>query len=186
MSGIIGPETLVLSMRRLCIILLACLAAVPAALAATRSPGDGVLELRAVYGSATINARGVVWGQMDKGTLTVTDPVAGDGDVLVNGADKPPRYLPDGSVQYMGRDLHFRITGGTYKLQFANASGIDLTTVGVGKATILPDWTVDDDGDYAVDGGKWKAIPFYDTLYLRFGVKPAPPVTTTTTTTTTP
>src|SRR5262249_57722158 len=97
---------------------LACVGAAGAGVAATRSPGDGVLELRAVYGSATINAKGVVWGQMDKGSLTVTDPVAGDGDVLVNGADKPPRYLPDGSVQYMGRDIHFRITGGAYNPAF--------------------------------------------------------------------
>ena len=180
MSGIIGPETLVLSMRRLCIIVLACLAAVPAAVAATLAPGDGVLELRAVYGNVTINAKGVVWGQMDKGSLIVTDPNPTDGDVSVSGSDKPPRVLSDGSVQYMGRDLHFRITGGTYKLQFVNGAGVDLTTVGVGKATIQPDWTVTDDGDYAVDGGKWKSIPFYDPLYLKFGAKPAAPVTTTT------
>ncbi|HST17805.1 MAG TPA: hypothetical protein VLK36_09065 [Gaiellaceae bacterium] len=168
-------------MRRLCLILLVCLAAAPAAFAATDAAGDGVLELRSVYGNVTINAKGVLWGQMDKGSLTVTDPVAGDGDVLVNGADKPARVLPDGSVLYVGKDLHFRITGGSYKLQFSNGTGIDLTTVGVGKATILPDWTATDDGDYAVDGAKWKSVPFYDPLYLKFGVKPTPPPTTTTT-----
>jgi hypothetical protein len=167
-------------MRRLCLILLACLVVAPAALAASSAAGDGVLELRAVYGNVTINAKGVLWGQMDRGSLTVTDPVAGDGDVLVNGADKPARVLPDGSVLYVGKDMHFRITGGSFKLQFSNGTGIDLTTVGVGKATILPDWTATDDGDYAVDGAKWKAVPFYDTLYLRFGVKSVPPPTTTT------
>ena len=159
-------------MRRLCIILLGCLASVPAAFAATGQAGDGVLELQAVYGNVTINAKGALWGQMDKGSLTVTDPLAGDGDILVSGADKPPRVLPDGSTLYVGRNLHFRITGGTFKLQFTNGAGIDLTTVGVGKASIVPDITVPDDGDYALDGGKWKAVPLVDPLYVHFPLKP--------------
>jgi len=133
-------------MRRLCLILLAGLLAVPAALAASSAAGDGVLELRNVYGNVSINGEGVLWGQMDKGSLVVTDPVAGDGDVSVTGSDKTPRVLPDGSVVYAGRDMTFRITGGTYKLQFLNGNGIDLTTVGVGKATIVPSLTVVDDG----------------------------------------
>ena len=159
-------------MRRFCITLLACLVTAPAALAASGQAGDGVLELQSVYGDVTINAKGVLWGQMDRGSLTVTDPLAGDGDILVSGADKPSKVLPDGSVLYTGRDLHFRITGGAYRLQFTNGAGIDLTTVGVGKATIVPDITVADDGDYALDGGKWKPVPLVDPLYVHFGTKP--------------
>jgi hypothetical protein len=165
-------------MRRLCIILFACLLAAPAALAARTQAGDGVLELQSVYGDVTINAKGVLWGQMDKGSLTVTDPLAGDGDILVTGYDKTPKVLVDGSTLYTGRDLHFRITGGAYKLQFSGGAGIDLTTVGVGKATIIPDITVPDDGDYALDGGKWKPVPLVDPLSVHFGVKPVPPPTT--------
>ena len=163
-------------MRRLCLILLAGLVAVPAALAASSAAGDGVLELRTVYGNVSINGEGVLWGQMDKGALVVTDPVAGDGDVSVTGADKTPRVLPDGSVVYAGRDMTFRITGGTYKLQFLNGNGIDLTTVGVGKATIVPSLTVVDDGDYALDGGKWRPVPLLDPLTVKFGT-PKPTTT---------
>jgi hypothetical protein len=163
-------------MRRLCIILLACLGLAPAAAtAASGQAGDGVLELQSVYGNVTINAKGVLWGQMDKGTLTVTDPLAGDGDILVSGYDKLPKVQPDGSILYTGRDLHFRITGGAFKLQFTGGAEIDLTTVGVGKASIVPDITVPDDGDYALDGGKWKPVPLVDPLYVHFGVKPVPP-----------
>ena len=163
-------------MRRLCLILLAGLVAVPAALAASNTAGDGVLELRSVYGNVTLSAEGVLWGQMDSGALIVTDPVAGDGNVSVTGADKTPRVLPDGSVMYVGRDMTFRITGGTYKLQFVNGTGIDLTTVGVGKATIVPSLTVVDDGDYALDGGKWRAVPILDPLTVKFGI-PKPTTT---------
>ncbi len=167
-------------MRRLCLILLAGLAVVPAALAASGTAGDGVLELRAVYGNVTISGQGVLWGQMDKGALIVTDPVAGDGDAFVSGDDRPARVLPDGSVLHVGRDLHFRITGGSYKLQFTNGAGIDLTTVGIGKATILGSLTALDDGDYALDAGKWKPVPVPDPVPIKFGVKPPPPPTTTT------
>ena len=163
-------------MRRLCLILLAGLVAVPAALAASTAAGDGVLELRAVYADVSISGQGVLWGQMDKGSLVVTDPVAGDGDVSVTGSDKTPRVLPDGSVVYAGRDMTFRITGGTYKLQFLNGNGIDLTTVGVGKATIVPSLTVVDDGDYALDGGKWRPVPLLDPVTVKFGT-PKPTTT---------
>jgi hypothetical protein len=167
-------------MRRLCLILLVGLLVVPVALAAKGTTGDGALELRAVYGNVSISGDGVLWGQMDKGALIVTDPVATDGDVNVSGSDKTPKTLPDGSTLYAGRDLTFRISGGTYKLQFLNANGIDLTTVGVGKATIVPSLTVLDDGDYALDGGKWKPVPIIDPITVHFGTPKTvtPPPTT--------
>src|SRR5205823_2460760 len=72
--GIIREETLRVSMRRLIVILLSALAVVPAALAAGQATGDGVLELKAAYGTIGIGrdlqpARGILWGQMDKGKL---------------------------------------------------------------------------------------------------------------------
>src|SRR3954468_9640204 len=79
-------------MRRSFVILMCSLVAVPAALAGASATGDGVLELKAVYGKVTIgkplqSARGLLWGQMDSGRLTVQDPVAGDGKILVTGWD---------------------------------------------------------------------------------------------------
>ena len=85
---------------------------------------------------------------MDKGALTVSDPTAGPGDISVTGADKPSKVLADGSMLYVGRDLTFRINGTGYKLQFTNGSGIDLTAVGVGKATIVP----------SLDGGRRRRL----------------------------
>ena len=154
-------------MRRLLITLLCGLVVAPAALAASRATGDGVLELRAVNGTVMLGtlaqpAQGTAWGQMDKGTLRVTDPIVGDGTVFVSGwenkrvvpaTDTTPRL-----VVYSGHDLHFRVTGGKYKLFFVG-SGIDATAIGVGAVYLAGDPSADDAGDYALNGGKWIPMP---------------------------
>ena len=155
-------------MRRLLITLLCALIVAPAAVAATRAAGDGVLELKSVDGSVGVGtianpARGALWGQMDRGTLSVIDPVAGDGQILVSGWDsKKSVDLPSGYTKlvYSGKDLHFRVTGGKYKLTFGGF-GIDFTAVGVGVAYLNGDDTVDDAGYYAVNGGKWIPVPTF-------------------------
>ena len=157
-------------MRRLLITLLCGLIVAPAALAAAHATGDGVLELKQVSGIVLLGktaqpAQGTLWGQMDKGTLKVTDPIAGDGAILVSGWKTRTVYTPadDSSpkvVTYIGKDLHFRVTGGKYKL-FFSGSGIDLTAVGVGVAYLSGDPDADDAGDYAVNGGKWTPMPVF-------------------------
>ena len=164
-------------MRKLCLTLLLGLVVVPTALAASRATtaaGDGVLELRAVNASSAsiTGLRGTTWGQLDKGKLIVTDPVLGDGQIYVSGADG--KHIVDDNVTvYWGSDIHFRVVGGKYKLAFKNASGIDLTAVGVGTAVLVGDITYDDTGDYARDGGKWVPVPYIQRS-IPFGVQPVP------------
>lgn len=160
-------------MRRLCIILLCGLVAVPAAIAASRATGDGVLEVFHAYGAVTVNGtRGTAWGQIGRGNLIVTDYVAGDGQVLVSGADNT---VPAGAnvTIYSGKDIHFRVTGGRYKLRFTG-DDINLSAVGVGVAKLNGDDSVDDAGDYALDGGKRVSVP----LVLRIVSFPVTPATT--------
>jgi hypothetical protein len=147
-------------MRRLSLILLSFLVVVPAALASARATGDGVLELRTVDGAVVINGKGVVWGQLDKGTLVVNDLSQGDGEPNVSGADHKVPGNCDTCTVYSGKDIHFRITGGKYKLAFFRASGIDLSAVGVGTAQLTGELTDDAPGYYAIDGGKWTAVPW--------------------------
>ena len=167
-------------MRRLCLTLLCGLVAVPAALAAAHATGDGVLEVKAATGAITLTGtRGTAWGQMDKGKLVVTDPVAGDGTVYVSGATTAVPGKTDAVTIYTGRDIHFRVTGGKYKLAFrgsgadVSALGVDLTAVGVGSVQLLGDAFADSTGKYAVDSGKWNPVPV-NTTTVRFGVQPAP------------
>jgi hypothetical protein len=174
-------------MRRLLVILVCSLIVAPTALAAARATGDGVLELKAVYGTVSIGkegqpARGLVWGQMDRGRLTVIDPLPGDGQqILVSGWEKrtvvaSPDLGGPSIVTYSGTDIHFRVTGGKYRLAFVG-SGIDLTAVGVGVAYLAGDLTAADAGDYAVDSGKWVPVPVFvipqKPLAVPFGTQPA-------------
>lgn len=163
-------------MRRLCLILLCGLVAVPAAYAAAGASGDGVLELRAVDATVVVSGnRGTLWGQMDRGKLVVNDYVLGDGAIYVSGAEGV-RLVNDNVTVYTGKDIHFRITGGKYKLTFKGigtdfAKGIDLVAVGVGTAQITADPLSVDPGDYAVDSGKWIPAPYLQRI-VPFGVQP--------------
>ena len=158
-------------MRRLCLILLCGLVAVPAAYAAAGATGDGVLELRAVEGTIVVaGSRGTIWGQMDRGKLVVNDYVLGDGAIYVSGADGV-RSVNDNITVYTGRDIRFRVTGGKYKLTFKGA-GIDFAAVGVGTAQMAADPLSLDPGDYAIDGGKWNPVPFAQKT-VPFGVQPS-------------
>lgn len=171
-QGIIRRERLSMPMRRLSLTLLCGLIVAPAALAGVRVTGDGVLELRAVDGIVVVAGRGVVWGQMDKGRLAVNDFAAGDGEILVSGWEQKRPGNCDQCTVYSGKDLHFRVTGGKYRLAFQGV-GIDFSAVGVGGAQLTGDVTADNAGDYALDGGKWTAVPWLKRA-VYFPVQPAP------------
>jgi hypothetical protein len=156
-------------MRRLCITLLCGLVAVPAALAAARATGDGTLEVFHGYGVISVTGtRGISWGQMGKGQLIVTDYVAGDGQVLVSGADVVNPISANVTV-YSGKDIHYRVTGGRYRLRF-DGDDINLSAVGVGTGRLTGDPQVDDTGDFAIDGKKLP-VPL-TTRTVSFGVQP--------------
>jgi hypothetical protein len=173
------------AMRRSLVILMCSLVAVPAALAGRTASGDGVLELKAVYGKVTIGkplqpARGLLWGQMDNGKLSVQDPVAGDGKILVTGWDTRVLTPPaaDGTpaqTTYTGTNIHFRITGGKYRLIF-KGSGIDLTAIGAGVAVINASETALDAGYFAVDSGDWTSAPLFVVKSVPFGTQTTPAV----------
>jgi hypothetical protein len=166
-------------MRRILFILVCSLGAVPAALAGSSASGDGVLELKAVYGKVTIGkeiqpARGLLWGQMDTGKLIVEDPILGDGRILVTGWETKA-YTPastfDGTpaqTTYTGANIHFRVTGGKYRLIF-RGSGIDLTAIGAGTAFINASETALDAGYFAVDAGDWTPAPLNAVKAVPFG-----------------
>ena len=159
-------------MRRLSLILLSCLIVAPAALAGARATGDGVLEVSSVDGTVLVAGKGVLWGQMHVGRLVVNDPILGDGTTLVSGWEKRVPGACDTCTVYSGKDLHFRVTGGKYRLYFDGA-GIDFSAVGVGTAALTGDASALDAGDYALDGGKWTPVPWLKRV-VAFGVQPAP------------
>jgi hypothetical protein len=164
-------------MRRLSLTLLVALLVLPtAALAGRSTTGDGVFELRAASGIFVLSGRGVLWGQMDKGTMRVTDVDPNGQQVAVSGA-KTTKPAPDDAnvTVYQGPNLHFRITGGKYRIRFRGSS-VDLTAIGVGTATLTGSPQSLSPGEYALDGGKWQPIAWTD-RYVAFGTQPPPPPT---------
>lgn len=161
-------------MRRLCLTLLCGLLVVPAAIAASKATGDGVLEFQNVDATAVVyGQRGTIWGQMDKGRLTVIDPNPLDGTVNVSGADTTYPGTADNSTVYIGKNIHFRING-KYTLKFVG-KGIDFAAVGVGVAKILGDVNSLDPGRYAIDDGDWLPVGWFTQRVAKFGVPPVTP-----------
>jgi hypothetical protein len=169
-------------MRRLLFTLLVILVCVPAALAGGNATGDGALSVLNANGTITVIGKGTIYGQVDKGTLTVTDPDSTDGPMQVVGAEHT--HPSSGSVTvYSGKDITFREVGGRYKLVISAATGIDFLAVGVGKAWLKADPNADP-GSFTVDGKKQQSLPaapavalpagtIWPGLAVQFGVQPA-------------
>jgi hypothetical protein len=144
--------------RRLSLILLAALLVLPtAAVAGLRAAGDGTLVVRnANAKSITVQGKGTIIGHFDHGWIRVTDYNPDDAiDPQVNGA-KWSRPVNDTTWLYTGGDIRFRFFGGRYKVQFSG-TGIDISAVGRGTATLVGAGTFDD-GDFAVNGGKFTPL----------------------------
>ena len=165
-------------MRRLSLILLVCLLALPAAaLAARADKGDGVFELKAANGTFDLTGHGVVIGQMDKGILRVQDLTPNDNaqQIAVSGADRSHPADDPSTTVYIGSNIHVRISGGKYHIHF-RGSGVDLSAIGGGMAELTGSPLAFDPGDYRLDGAKWTAVPFID-KFVPYGAQPVGPTT---------
>ena len=112
---------------------------------------DGMLTLRAANGVLTLSGRGSMLAQVvGKARVLIDDPDPSDGVPVVSGYDRLQRQSRT-SVLYTGSDLRFRVLGGQFRAKVV-ASGISLSFVGRGIATLLAAGTLDD-GVYSLDGG---------------------------------
>jgi len=163
-------------MQRLFVTLITALLAVPAgALAATAAPGDGTLVVKKASGKITINGRGIIFGRFDTGTLTIVDYNRDDAvDPQVNGYDTKIPLGKDNKWQYKGDNVRFRFFGGRYKLVFTGASGVDISAVGSGKATLTgagPSF-IGDYGTFSADGAKFQPLTLAS-ITATFGTAPS-------------
>ena len=146
-------------MRRLLAFTLLVMLALPAAAAAReRTPTDGVLSVRDGRGVVYISGRGGVIGSFGKGSVTISDPIDGDGTgPIVMGDDFPPKERDADTTTWRGNKVRFRIIGGTFSIR-VQARGINLSFVGKGTVR-LNGADTDDDGAFAVNGGPFTAFP---------------------------
>ena len=135
--------------------------ALPAASAAReQGASDGTLSVLGARGAITISGRGGVIGSFARGSVTISDPVEGDGTgTIVTGDDFPPVERNDTTTTWRGTRVRFRIIGGSFRI-VVRGRGINLSVVGTGKVTLDGAGT-GDDGSYSVNGGDYLAIPVF-------------------------
>jgi len=149
-------------MRRLLTFALLALAlALPAGAAArTSGPNDGTLSVKDARGIITIQGRGGVIGTIARGSVTITDPIDGDGTgPIITGDDFPPVERSDTTTTWRGNKVRFRIIGGWFKI-VVRGRGINASFVGKGNV-ILNGAGTEDDGTYAVNGSDYGLIPAF-------------------------
>jgi hypothetical protein len=146
-------------MRRLLTFAVLAALALPGASAA-RNPGasDGTLSVRDGRGTVTISGHGGVIGSFARGSVTISDPIDGDGTgPIVTGDDFPPIEKNDTTTTWRGTKVRFRIIGGSFRI-VVKGRGINLSLVGMGRVTLDGAGT-GDDGSYSVNGGEYLAVP---------------------------
>src|SRR5213596_2217355 len=115
---------------------------------------DGTLSVQSGDGKIVIAGRGGVIGSFAKGSVTISDPIDGDGTgPIVTGDDFPPIERNDTTTTWRGTKVRFRIIGGTFKIR-VQGRGINLSLVGKGNVTMTGAGT-GDDGSYSVNGGEY-------------------------------
>jgi hypothetical protein len=145
--------------------------AVPAAYSSRGKPKprgqDGTLSIEDGKGTVQIAARGSVLGQLDNGRLIVTDTKPYDQKrPTIRGATWHRRRSRT-TVEYGGRDLHYRIAGGFYRIKIVGL-GIDLSAVGRGSVTLQGDARYADTGLYSLNGAEFVPVP-YERTTLQLG-----------------
>jgi hypothetical protein len=164
-----------MQMRRLILVVLVLVLAVPAAAGALmRGPGDGTLVVDNGRGIVLIQARGGILGRFDSGRMVVEDPNPGDGSgPVVYGAQRI-RELGATRTLYIGTDVRFRLIGGLWRVRI-DALGTDVSAVGRGTAT-LDGSRYSQVGRYSVNGGPMQPFPIVPTTF-QLGAPGPPPAT---------
>jgi hypothetical protein len=148
-------------MRRLLTfaVLAFALALPPGAAARQRGPSDGTLTVKDGRGVFTIQGRGGVIGSFNRGSVTINDPIDGDGTGPIVTGDEWSRDKTDTATVWGGTKVRFRIIGGTFRI-VVRGRGINLSFVGKGNV-ILNGQGTDDDGSYSVNGFDYNLIPAF-------------------------
>ena len=144
--------------RLLTFAMLAALVLPAAALAYPSGINDGTLSVQNGQGKAIVSARGGVIGSIVRGSVTISDPVDGDGTGPIVTGDDWSKERNDTTTTWGGTRVRFRLIGGAFKV-VVRGRGINLSVVGKGNVTLAGAGTADD-GSYSVNGGDYIPIPF--------------------------
>jgi hypothetical protein len=140
-------------MRRVLLLLLVFALTVPAlALAAQRALGDGGLAVRDANGTVVVQGKGLIYGHIERGALTVVGEYKPDDATAPSVSGAKMGFNANLDIVYSGRDVRFMFPGGKYTLRF-DGLGIDISAVGKG-VVVASGFSTLDGGDLSVNGGK--------------------------------
>lgn len=170
MQGTIAGPILT-DMRRLFPFAVLAALIVPASTAARSvSATDGTLSVSDGRGVITIQGRGGVIGSVAYGTVTISDPIDGDGTGPIVNGDEWSKERNDTTTTWGRSHVRFRMIGGTFKI-VVRGRGINLSFVG--KATVtLNGADLGDDGTYSVNGGDYSPVPYFPFSFPLSAVNP--------------
>ncbi len=145
--------------------------ALPAASAArNQGSADGTVSVRDARGTITISARGGVIGSFTRGSVTINDPVDGDGTGPIVTGDDWSKDRDATTTTWGGSKVRFRIIGGSFRI-VVKGRGVNLSLVGTGKVTLSGAGTVDD-GSYSVNGGDYFPLPGFPFFFALSAATP--------------
>lgn len=139
-------------MRRLVVFTTLLALALPgAASAAVRSPGDGTLSVRDLDGTIKVVAKGGVIGRCSQCTLVLDEWKTDEILPVVTGSTLTRADTDDDSAKerFVGKDLRWKVMGGSFSMIVRNGVDVDLSLVGKGRVV----WIRGTDGTYVVNGG---------------------------------
>ena len=132
------------------LVLVALLAlAVPLIGSAAVRSGEGTLSVDNGRGKVTVQAKGAILGRISSGNVVVYDLTPNDAFEPYVSGDDYVKLVGETGIQYGGRNLRFRLIGGSYRI-VVKGTGIDLSVVANGFAILEGD--SDDPGVYSTDG----------------------------------
>jgi hypothetical protein len=125
--------------------------------ARARTASDGTLSVQNARGTITIQGRGAVIGSFMRGSVTINDPVEGDGTGPIVTGDEWSKERSETMTTWGGTRVRFRIIGGAFRV-VVKGRGINLSLVGKAMVTLNGAGT-DDDGSYSANGEEYSPIP---------------------------
>jgi hypothetical protein len=137
-------------MRRFVVPLTLLALATPiAASASTSAPGDGTLAVRDLDGRVTVYARGAVIGRCDQCTLTLDEREGADTiSPVVSGARGVDTDDDGAKERFVGKDLRWKVIGGSFKMIVRGGVDVDLSVVGKGPRVLI----AGTNGTYSLNG----------------------------------
>ena len=143
----------ILRPMRKSLILLALLAlALPFAAGGAVHAGEGTLSVENARGKVTIQAKGAILGRIVSGSVVVFDLTPNDAYEPYISGDDYVKLVGETGIQYGGRNLRFRLIGGSYRI-VVRGTGIDLSVVANGMALLEGDTSAAGGaGVYSTDG----------------------------------